>query len=209
MATSRRNLLTGGLAAAALLAAGGVGLALRPGAPPPQPAILLALTPQQYGILVAVAARICPGGDGTPTATEIGVAGKVDALLSTMHPADAAELGQGLLLIENALVGLLLDGRVTPFTLLGPAEQDEVLDTFRTSRIPIRRSVFKALRGLIAASYWGDPRMYATAGYPGPPDYASLMQARDAEAEAGAPADAPPEGTAPEGTAPVHDGVPG
>lgn len=209
MATSRRSLVTGGLAAAALLAAGGVGLALRPGAPVPQPPVLLSLTPQQFGILEAVAARICPGGDGVPTAGEIGVAAKVDALLSTMHPADAAELGQGLLLIENALVGLLLDGRATPFTLLGPAGQDEVLDTFRTSRIPLRRSVFKALRGLIAASYWGDPRMYATVGYPGPPDYASVMQARDAEAGSASPGVLPVDDTPSVRGAPTDDEVPG
>lgn len=187
MATSRRTLLTGGLAGAALLAAGGIGLALRPGADLPDLPDLQALTPQQYGILVAIADRMCPGGDGKPTAREIGVADKVDLQLSTMHPADAAELGQGLLLIENALVGLLLDGRPTPFTLLGPAEQDAVLEDFRTSRIPIRRSVYKALRGLIAASYWGDPKLYAAVGYPGPPDYKAVMRAR--EAEAGAPPD--------------------
>ena len=93
---------------------------------------------------------------------------------------------------------MLLDGRATPFTLLGPAEQDAVLDDFRTSRIPIRRSVYKALRGLIAASYWGDPRLYAAAGYPGPPDYKAVMRAREAAA---APPDdaAGTEDTAPAG----------
>ncbi|MEC8423890.1 MAG: gluconate 2-dehydrogenase subunit 3 family protein, partial [Myxococcota bacterium] len=161
MATTRRTLIKGGFGAAALLAAGGLGLGLRPGAaPPPAAAQLKALTPQQYGVLVAVAARMCPGGNGRPSASDIGVAAKVDAQLATMHPADAAEFGQGLLLVENALVGLLLDGRGTPFTLLGPREQDEALEAFRTSRIPIRRSVYKALRGLVAASYWGDPRLY-------------------------------------------------
>lgn len=200
MATSRRTLLTAGIGGAALLAAGAVGLALRPGAAVSPPDLLHALTPQQYGILQAVAARICPGGPGIPTAAEIGVAARVDAQLATMHPQDVAELGQGLLLIENALVGLLLDARPTPFTRLGPAEQDAALEAFRTSRIPIRRSVFKALRGLVAASYWSDPRMYPTVGYPGPPDYASLMRARDAATD-GAPA--------PAGDAPAAPAVPG
>ena len=190
MATTRRTLLTAGLGGTLLLAAGASGLALMPGAPVGEHPPLRALTPQQFGILVAVADRICVAGDGRPSAREVGVAAKVDHQLSTMHPADAAELGQGLLLIENALVGLLLDGRVTPFTRLGPAEQDAVLEDFRTSRIPIRRSVYKALRGLVAASYWGDPRLFAAVGYPGPPDYRSVMQARASQAAAAASAPA-------------------
>jgi hypothetical protein len=57
--------------------------------------------------------------------------------------------------------------------------------------VAVRRQVFKALRGLLAAAYWGDPRMYAHAGYPGPPDYAGMMARRDAEAAA-APEEATP-----------------
>ena len=187
MSPSRRTLLTAGLGGAVLLGLGGAGLALRPGAEVDVTPDLRVLTPRQYGILVAVADRICAGGDGRPAASAVGVAEKVDHQLSTMHPADAVELGQGLLLIENALVGLLLDGRTMPFTLLGPDAQDAVLEDFRTSRIAIRRSVYKALRGLVAASYWGDPRLYAAVGYPGPPDFRSMMRARAAEeAAAGA-----------------------
>jgi len=181
MGTSRRTLLTAGLGGAVLLGLGGAGLALRPGAEVVDVPDLRVLTPRQYGILVAVADRICPGGGGRPAASAVGVAAKVDHQLSTMHPADAAELGQGLLLIENALVGFLLDGRTAPFTRLGPDAQDAVLEDFRTSRIAIRRSVYKALRGLVAASYWGDPRLYGAVGYPGPPDFRSMMRARAAE----------------------------
>lgn len=162
-----------------MLALGGVGLALRPGADVALPStVLQVLTPRQYGILVALADRLCPGGPGRPSASEVGVASKVDALMAVLHPADAAELCQGLLLVENALVGLILDGRPTPFTRLDPAEQDAVLRTFRSSRLPIRRIVYKALRGLVAASYWGDPLLYASAGYPGPPDYRAAFQAQ-------------------------------
>jgi hypothetical protein len=176
-----------------LLALGGVGLALRPGADIALPGMVLqVLTPRQYIILAAVADRLCPGGPGRPSASDVGVASKVDALMALLHEGDAAELCQGLMLIENALVGLLLDGRPTPFTLLGPTEQDAVLHTFRTSRIPIRRTIYKALRGLVAASYWGDPLLYASSGYPGPPDYRAAFDAAAAETAAAAEAAAAP-----------------
>ena len=176
MTVSRRMVLAGGVGGTLVLA--GAGLTLWPSKLVVDPPTLKSLTATQYAVLVAVANRMCPGDDSCPSAAEIGVAAKIDAQLATMHPADAAEFGQGLMLLENAFVGLLLDGRMRPFTRLPAAQQDDVLNAFRTSKITLRRSVYKALRGLISASYWADPRLYATLGYPGPPDYRRLMEQR-------------------------------
>ena len=157
MDVSRRNLLKLGFGGAALLSVGGVGLALRPTSllKPGQP--LLALDEQTWSILAAMAERIVPPQEGFPRASAVGVAQKVDTLLSAMHPADVRELRQGLLLVENALAGLLLDGRWSSFTGSSPEVQDRALESLRTSRISVRRSLYRAIYGLVSAAYWWMP----------------------------------------------------
>lgn len=171
MAVTRRNLLKFGLLGALALGVSGVGLALFPGASVAPRAPLQALSPRQYAVLVAVAERLCPGGPGLPSATELDVAGHVDALLARMHPADAAEVGQLLLLFENALVRALLHGSPVPFSRASAAQQEAALESWRTSSLQARRMAFKALRGLVAAAYWSQPATWAHIGYPGPPDF--------------------------------------
>lgn len=176
MDPTRRTLLAVGAAGAAVLVLGGLGLALQGTVlrAPARP--LRALHPREFSILAAIADRICPGGDTLPTAVEAEVAEKVDDLLARLDPAVTVELSQLLRLIENALVGLAFDGRVRTFTALPPDGQDRVLAAWRTSRFPLRRQGFKALAGLCNASYWATPATWPHTGYPGPPDYASLVQ---------------------------------
>lgn len=192
MALTRRTLLTAGGAGAALLAVGGVGLGLRPSVLRPAPSGLSVLDPTAYSVLAAVADRVAPGDDVLPPASELGVAAAVDALLATMDPLAAQELVQALHLLENALAGFLLDGRTTTFTAASPAEQDRVLEAWRTSGIAVRRKAFKALRGLCASAYFANPATYAACGYPGPPDYRGL-RAADAIPDPAAPAGDPEE----------------
>ncbi len=169
MTPSRRFFLGGTLAGAGLLALGGVGLSAQSSVMVAPDAPLRALTPRQFSVLVAVADRVCPGGGALPVAREVGVAGAIDRLLSTMHPGDAAELGQALDLIENAAIALVLDGRARPFTACDPAAQDAALRAWATSGITLRRKAFLALKGLIASAYHANPATYAGVGYPGPP----------------------------------------
>jgi hypothetical protein len=77
----------------------------------------------------------------------------------------------GLLgLFENALPGLLFDGRVTPFTALDPDAQDRVLESWRDSRLVLRRSGYQALRKLCLGAYYAEPRAWPALKYGGPPD---------------------------------------
>lgn len=171
MSVSRRTLLKYGLAGTALLAAGGVGLALR-GTHLRAPSRELAvLSPQEYSILAAVADRICPENGNFPAASTIGVAEDLDELLRISDPAVGEELGLVLRLVENALPGLLLDGRFTTFTGSDPALQDRILEGMRTSRILARRTMFKALNGLVGATYYGNPAVWPAVGYGGPPRF--------------------------------------
>jgi hypothetical protein len=132
---------------------------------------LRALDPEAFAVLAAVADRLCPGGEGLPKARELEVAEKVDALLAAMDPAMVADVQVVLSLIENALAGLLFEGRWTTFTAALPEAQDRILEAWRSSRVYARRSAFKAVHGLVTAAYWGSPEVHARVGYPGPPTF--------------------------------------
>ena len=97
----------------------------------------------------------------------------MDKLLSGLHPADVSDFKKGLLLIENALAGLLFDGRWSSFTASSPSLQDQTLDNFRTSKLETRRSVYRAIYVMVSACYWSCPETYAIAGYDGPPEFGS------------------------------------
>lgn len=164
-AVGRRSLLKKGLLGGfLLLLGGGSGLAYFPtrdGFPvPPQ---LLSLNPSRFEVLAAVAARVVPSG-----ADAAAVALEVDCILSYAVVETRQDIEKLLGLFENALPGLLLDGRALPFTRLTEAGQDEVLESWRTSRLALRRSGYQALRKLCMVAYWTQPSAWAAIGYDPP-----------------------------------------
>ncbi len=176
----RRTLLKVGLGGGVLLALGGVGLSLRgPTRNRPVPDTLRVLSDRQYLTLAAVAARVALPGEGGPTSDEVGVAAKLDQLFATMHPGDVKDIQQLLDLLDNALGGLLLGGRTQTFTGSTTAQQDEILSEWRTSGLSVRRTGYKVLAGLCAATYHADPKTYASVGYPGPPSYGNVRAAQE------------------------------
>lgn len=180
---SRRNLLRGGLGGALLLGLGGVGLSLQrtrvDGAPAED---LLVLTRDEWAIVAAVAARVCPPpGADVPGADAIGVATLADRLLSRADPGTLADVKSVLALFENGLTGALFFERVRPFTQLDPDTQDAVLYAWRDSRVALRRTVFRALSSMVTALYFGDPRTWPGIGYPGPPEPVAFRAAYAAQ----------------------------
>lgn len=156
----------------ALLSVLGAGaVALQPGRLRAPRGPLQVLDDRTFSTLAAVADRVCPGGEGLPSAWELGVPEKVDLLLGSLHPGNAGELRQVLVLLESGLAGLVFDGRMRAFTQCSPETQDQVLERWRTSGWMIRKSAYKALVSAISASYWSDPRTWAHLGYPGPPRF--------------------------------------
>lgn len=195
MTISRRHLLQVGLGGAGLLAVGGLGLSMQdsvlrePGRP------LQVLDTLEYSVMSAVAERICPAGDGFPGGSTLDVAYGIDTFVARLDPAAGTELKALLRLLENAVAGLLLDGRPRPFTACSPEVQDATLEAWRQSRIQLRRSGMKVLVGLCSSTYYSDPRVYSHVGYPGPPDFSSFEPPPPKPAEQAVPAeDAPPEG---------------
>ena len=179
METSRRRLLQVGAGGALVLALGGVGLALQSTAMRTPQGPLQVLDEREYSILAAIAEAILPPHPQLPSTDEVDVAGLIDALLATKHPGDATEFKQGLMLMENGLPGLLFDGRPRPLSTYPVAERTRQLDHWRKSAIPLRRKVFRAIYGLVGASYWGHPATHAFVGYKGPPDW--IVAVRDSE----------------------------
>jgi hypothetical protein len=175
--TSRRRLLQTGLLGGALLALGGTGLALYPsrevGAPTSP---LVCLSSRSFQVLVAVARRVVSAKGADPVA----VAHGVDRALSYALPETQAEVDKLLGLFENALPGLFLDGRVLPFTRLSPTSQDSVLESWRTSRITVRRVGYQALRRLVLAAYYMEESSWGPLGY-APPSGLSAMAYDDSE----------------------------
>jgi hypothetical protein len=169
---SRRGLLKKTLGGAALLAiAGAVPLALRKTKLRETNRKLLFFTPAEYSIWAAVADRVLAREtpDSSPTPAQVDVAGKADAFLAPLPESDGKDLKQLLALFDNALFSFLTGGPPRPFTQMDPREQDAHLTAWQTSRLPIRRTGFQAMKRLCCAIYFGSPETYASVGYPGPP----------------------------------------
>lgn len=166
---TRRSALGLGLGGAGLLAVGGVGLGLRGSAmrSPRQP--LGALTPLTFSVLAALSERINPAVDGLPSGWEVQVPERVDQVLAAMEPGYAAELNQGLILVENAVANLLFEGRPHPFTVSPPDVQTAVWASWGSSRIATRRTLYKSVTALCTSSYWSHQELWKAVGYPGPP----------------------------------------
>jgi len=172
---SRRRLLKRGLLGGALLLLGGaLPLALRSTLSRGKPKrALKLLSEDEHAVLAAVAARLAPGdgaGPRWPTAESLDCAGKIDALMATVHPAVGAELRQLLHLFESALFGLVIAGSPTPFTRCSPAAQDARINAWHHSRLALLRTGYQALRRLVHATYFSSPEVYPLIGYPGPPE---------------------------------------
>ena len=168
---NRRTFVKRGLWGGLLLAAGGsLGLGLWPTSMMRRPTrVLQALDERQFAILAAVAARTVVA----PDADAVEIAHRCDERLAISYPEVRHDIGRLLLLLENGLAGLLLDGRARPFTRLSPAAQDAALDDWRDSKLAVRRGGYVALRKLTQAMWYAAPAAWPEVGYPGPPTLAS------------------------------------
>jgi len=158
----RRTFLKRGLVGGAILALGGAGLYVLPTKVSAAPTRALAvLEPRAFQVLVAIARRVVTleGADA------VAIAHGVDDLLSWAPVEAQADTNKLLMLFENALPGLLLDARALPFTLLSPASQDGVLDSWRTSRIALRRSGYRVLRNACLVAHWGMESSFRAVSY--------------------------------------------
>ncbi len=162
----RRSFLKRGLAGGLLLALGGASaLALFPArhvASPARP--LRVLSDRAFQVMVAVARRIITD----PKADHAAIALGVDDLATRMQPEVQRDLVRLLLLFESGLGRLLLDGSLVPFTRLGDAEQDLVLDRWRKSTRLVQRTGFRGLKNLCVLAHYTRPESWHAVGFPPP-----------------------------------------
>ena len=160
---NRRTFLKRGLAGGAVLLLGAGGLAVFPTKQQGEPTRALAvLEPRSFQVLVAIAKRV------VPEAEPVSVAQGVDDLLRRAPLEARRDFNRLLGLFENALPGLLLDGRALPFTRLSPESQDAVLRHWRDSRLALRRTGYHALRRICLAVAYADPSLWPALGYQPP-----------------------------------------
>ena len=181
MSIDRRTLLKLGLASSALLAVGGVGLGMRPTVYVPANGPLTHLNARQYSVFYAMADAIVSPTDEMPSIEGLAVVETIDEMLNELHPEDVAQLLQAVGLLENALTGLLLDGRFHTFTSASRAVRVEILDGWRSSRLSVKQQAYTAMHALCVAAYWGNPAAYLFTGYMGPPDFSGLVPSQELE----------------------------
>jgi hypothetical protein len=169
---ARRSILKRGLVGGAVLAlGGGTALFLRQGKEwelPPEG--LLTLSPREYAVVMALAARMVPVSGEFPSLDKVRVGFNADRILTQVDPTALKEMKQLLNLFENALPNFLFGFRFSPFTQLRDAEQDEVIGEWSRSTLTVRRTGHTALRGLVLAAYFVKRETWAAVGYPGPPN---------------------------------------
>jgi hypothetical protein len=167
---NRRGFLKKGLFGGLLLALGGGGfLFTRRGASVAMPGGLQVLNASEYAVMWAIVQRFNPAREGFPAADTLNTAVAADGIIALLEPVTQEEIKQLLMLFENALPNFLFGGRAVPFTQLNPVEQEEVLGEWRDSRLTLRRTGYRALRGIAVAAYYGNQATWSAVGYPGPP----------------------------------------
>jgi len=166
---TRRGFLKKGLFGGLLLALGGGGyLFTRRSAPVPMPGGLKVLNAAEYAVMWAIVQRFVPAREGFPPPDSIGTAVAADGIIAMLEEVTQGEIKQLLMLFENALPNFLFGLRTEPFSQLDPAEQDQVLAEWRDSRLTLRRTGYRALRGIAIAAYYGNQATWSAVGYPGP-----------------------------------------
>jgi choline dehydrogenase-like flavoprotein len=136
----------------------------------------LALSSKARAALDAICDTFVPGGDGLPSATEMGVP---DALLGIVarnpRAAERKQVAQLLGLWDTRLLCAIAGGGVRRFTSLSQEGRERVLLSWADSRVVQRRAAFQALRKGALLAYYGkggengarNPAWDAI-GYPGP-----------------------------------------
>jgi len=170
----RRNFLRWGLAGTAILAVGGASwLFTRRTRPMSLGGPLLALSPVEATVVLALSERLLPPHGSFPRPLDVDLPRRVDAIVAMAPEATQAEIRQLVRLFDNALASFLLDGQFHTFTESTLEQQDARIAAWQASRHAIRRTGYKALKRLVYAGYYGAKETWAAIGYPGPPPFTS------------------------------------
>lgn len=158
----KRSLQAAGTLAVLPLAGSGCGPARRGAAPPG----LAVLSPGEYAVLAAAADAFVPrGGAFELGASDVDVAGRVDALLADEDPQVQRGLRAALGLLEWA--GGPLAGRFGRFSGLSASDRTAVLGAL-PHRFGLARDVYAGLKLLCLFSFYCADEVWPAIGYDGP-----------------------------------------
>ncbi|TAM61080.1 hypothetical protein EPN52_03705 [bacterium] len=157
---TRRRLITGGVGAGAVLAAGAAyGPHLAPEG--------------RDAVIAAVAAVLLDGALPAQAAARAralrGVAGGVERAIAGLPLRAQRELSQLLTLLGFPLTRRLLAGVSEPWHAADPRQVDAFLRAWRHHRLVQLRAAYDALHQLTMAAWYGNPAVWPATGYPGPP----------------------------------------
>jgi hypothetical protein len=164
----RRTFLTLGIAGAATLAAAGWWTALR-GRPDPLRALDDDATAIVAALVPAMLEGALPGGARERSAAITETVGNVDRAILGLPPSARVELGQLFALLALTPGRRAFAGVASPWPEAGVDEVAAFLERWRDSGWALKRSAYDALHQLILAAWYGNPRSWASIGYPGPP----------------------------------------
>lgn len=114
-------------------------------------------------VVAALADTLFPAGPDAPAGSVI-VPDALDDLTASLPEDEVKELSMGLTMIE--LGAIPLHGR--RFSKLGESARERYIAGWMRSRVPLRRTVYRALRVLFGNLYYADERTWALIGYDGP-----------------------------------------
>src|ERR671914_1056914 len=102
---------------------------------------------RQNRALAAICDAFAPGGDGLPSASELGVPAAVaDAVEKNPRASERSQFRQLMSLWDTRLVTAIGGGGLRRFSALTPAEREQVLLSWCDSSVGQRRAAFQALR---------------------------------------------------------------
>lgn len=122
--------------------------------------------------LAAIVDAFAPGGDGLPSASELGVHHRLLAEVDALgRPSFRRELDLLLRLADSRLGNLVLAGRPTRFSSLDQEAREAYLRGLANSRIPLKRTAFQDLKRLTLLILYGmeGSPWRATTGFMPPP----------------------------------------
>jgi choline dehydrogenase-like flavoprotein len=121
-------------------------------------------------VLRAVAETFVPGGESVRLAEHL-----AETIAALPHRADRSDVARLLRLLESPLANVLLGGVPRAFFRMSLPQREGYLRRWATSRLPIRRKAFQALKRMATIVYYTsrDPAGRANPswprlGYPGP-----------------------------------------
>lgn len=140
---------------------------------------LVVFTPAHQQALAAVAPVILGTALGVPppsqqerTATLGRIVAGADGYMARMSVPVQNEAREALDLLGISVVRVLLGGPWAGWDEASATQIAGLLDSLRTSRLALKRSLYQFLHDMSMVGWFGDPASWAHLGYPGPPTVA-------------------------------------